>query len=419
MDLSIISLLFLGAAIAIGFIMKRNIGFIAIALALILGKLGGLSDNEIISGFNANLFMVLLGVSYLFTIADSNGTLEILARKMVSLARGHINLIPIVLVVMGAILAMVGPGTIATLALMVMISTALAKELNVDPLTYTVCSFMGAGGGGMSPIAPTGIVAMEMATQQGYTGIAIPYMLTVLLAAILFGTVYYFATGIFKLKAEYVPQVLRDVQPFNRRQWITLAGIAVMILLVMIFHINVGLASFFVATILNLIGVCDEHKVFSKISWSTLILICGVGVLMNEIIILGGIDKLSVGLASVMTPYTASPLMTLTGGIMGWFASTAGVVIPTLVPTVPGIVASLGDTVTPLSLISGLSIGSQLAGISPGSTGGAFALATYVALFKPNTAEKNRYFVRLFVTSIFAVLFVFALGFTGFYTWIQ
>ena len=74
---------------------------------------------------------------------------------------------------------------------------------------------------------------------------------------------------------------------------------------------------------------------------------------------------------------------------------------------------------TPLSLISALSIGSQIAGISPASTGGALALAAFVTMYKPNAEEKNRYFIRLFITAILGVLFMSALGLTGFYTWLH
>ena len=148
-------------------------------------------------------------------------------------------------------------------------------------------------------------------------------------------------------------------------------------------------------------------------------MVCGVGVLMNLVIDLGGIEKLSSALASLMTPYTAPPLMALASGIMGWFASTSGVVIPTLVPTVPGIIESLGGGVTPLSLISALSIGSQLAGLSPASTGGALALAAYVTIYKPDAEAKNKYFIRLFVASIAGVLFVSVLGFLNFYLWLD
>ena len=212
---------------------------------------------------------------------------------------------------------------------------------------------------------------------------------------------------------------LKEVPPLTRQQWITIAGIVIMILLVLIFGINVGLASFLIAAILNIMGMCDERQILKEINWGTLVMICGTGVLMNVIIELGGIDKLSSALASIMTPYTAPSLMSLSSGTMGFFASTSGVVIPTMVPAVPGIVETLGGGVTPLSLISALSIGSQIAGISPASTGGALALAAFVTMYKPNAEEKNRYFIRLFITAILGVLFMSALGLTGFYTWLH
>ena len=418
MELAIISLLFLVACVVVGFLLKRNIGLIAIALALILGRIANIPDAEIISGFNTNLFVILLGVSYLFTIANSNGTLENIVRHIVALAGRHINLIPVIFVVLGALMSMAGPGTVPTLALTTILSTALAKELDIDPLPFTVCCFMGAAGGGMSPIASTGIVALDLAAKEGYTGLEMPYMFTVLFAFLIFGAVYYFATGLFKLRADKIPESIKNQKKMTKDQWITLAGMIFMLLLVIFFKINVGLAAFLVAAILNIIGVCDEKKVFAEIPWSTLIMICGVSVLMNLVITLGGIDKISGWLASIMTPYTAPALMAVSSGLFGLFASTVGVVIPTLVPAVPGIIAGLGGGVDPCTLISALSVSSQISGISPASTGGALALAAFVTLYNPTGDQKNRYFIRLFITSIVAVLFVSALGLTGFYSWL-
>ncbi|MBQ1501702.1 MAG: hypothetical protein IIZ45_03695, partial [Firmicutes bacterium] len=127
MDMAVLSLIFLVACIIIGFVLKRNLGFIAIALALILGRIAGVSDAEIIAGFNTNLFVILLGVTYLFTIAMSNGTLEAIVRHIVALAGRRVYLIPLIFFILGAIMAMAGPGTIPTLALTTILSTAIAK----------------------------------------------------------------------------------------------------------------------------------------------------------------------------------------------------------------------------------------------------------------------------------------------------
>lgn len=68
--MAIFSLLLLLLAIALGFIRKMNTGLLAFAFALLLGKLAGITDKEIIKGFNYSLFIMLLGVTYLFSLAQ-------------------------------------------------------------------------------------------------------------------------------------------------------------------------------------------------------------------------------------------------------------------------------------------------------------------------------------------------------------
>lgn len=72
-------------------------GAVSIGLALILGRIFGVSDKVIINSFNSSLFVMLLGVMFLFSIAQNNRTLELLARRAVVLCRGKVQLIPIVL----------------------------------------------------------------------------------------------------------------------------------------------------------------------------------------------------------------------------------------------------------------------------------------------------------------------------------
>lgn len=56
MNMAIISLLFLLAAIAAGYFLKMNTGLVAIALALIIGRIGGMGDSAIIKGFSGSIF---------------------------------------------------------------------------------------------------------------------------------------------------------------------------------------------------------------------------------------------------------------------------------------------------------------------------------------------------------------------------
>lgn len=88
---------FLLLAIMLGFIRKMNTGLLCIAFALLLGRMAGISDAEIIKGFNASLFLMLLGVTYLFSLAQINGSLDLLAQKVISLAGKRVYLIPIII----------------------------------------------------------------------------------------------------------------------------------------------------------------------------------------------------------------------------------------------------------------------------------------------------------------------------------
>ncbi|MFR2490682.1 MAG: hypothetical protein ACLS9B_09015 [Coprococcus comes] len=85
MNLGIISLIALLAAIIIGFVRNANVGIMCMGFSMVLGLVFGLDAKEILSGFSSSLFIQMVGITYLFAIINSNGTLELLARKMVRL----------------------------------------------------------------------------------------------------------------------------------------------------------------------------------------------------------------------------------------------------------------------------------------------------------------------------------------------
>ena len=122
----------------------------------------------------------------------------------------------------------------------------------------------------------------------------------------MYAAVVYLAFGGYKLKSEKALK-FSDTASFNRAQIITLLGICAMVGMVMIFKVNVGLASFTAAMALSFFRVSDEGEALKRIPWGTLLLICGVGVLMNVIIVLGGIHLLSASLASIMNAATLLP----------------------------------------------------------------------------------------------------------------
>ena len=137
--------------------------------------------------------------------------------------------------------------------------------------------------------------------------------------------------------------------------------------------------------------------------------------LMAVVKALGGIDLLVEGLTSIMSGSTAKPIMALAAGVMSWFSSTTGVVMPALIPTITGILEQFpGAGYAPL--ITSITITSFLAAFSPASTGGAGIMAQY-AIFTRDKGDQdtNKLFVRLFLTSIVSVLVSVVFAFVGIY----
>ena len=71
-----------------------------------------------IAGFPTPLFLTLTGVTLLFSLAQCNGTLDKLAHHAVRICRGNRGVVPIMFFVLAATLASMGPGNIATAALL-------------------------------------------------------------------------------------------------------------------------------------------------------------------------------------------------------------------------------------------------------------------------------------------------------------
>ena len=108
MNLGLISLICLLAAIMIGFVKNCNVGILCTGIAAVLALVFGIKASDIIKGFSASLCIQMVGITYLFAIINGNGTLELLARKMVALVGKQKRLIPFVIYILGFIISAVG-----------------------------------------------------------------------------------------------------------------------------------------------------------------------------------------------------------------------------------------------------------------------------------------------------------------------
>ena len=134
---------------------------------------------------------------------------------------------------------------------------------------------------------------------------------------------------------------------------------------------------------------------------------------MNVVIEAGGIDLLTDAISSIMTPGTAIGIFACVCGCMSWFSSTSGVVMPTLIPTIPGIIENLGtDSIPAIAFVCALCVGASMAGLSPASSGGAAVMAA----LSNNGLEgegANKTFVKIFGISVCSVVIAAVFCFSG------
>lgn len=413
MNLGLVSLILLLVAIVIGFARNCNVGILSIAFAMILGVIYKLNVSDIIAGFSSSLFIQMVGITYLFAIINGNGTLELLAKKMVGLVGKHTHLIPFVMFILGFIICAVGPGAIPSLAIVPVIAIPVAISAGVNPIMTAVIGDLGVMSGRMSPLTPESAVVRELMEEQGMKGNTIPIMICLTVTALVVAVLVY-----IYYKGWHVDTSVNGTQEklpkFNGHQWLSLLGLIVLAVGALFLSWNVGLTGFLVGTILIVLGSGEEKKAIAAIPWNVILMVMGVGILMNIISLSGGIDIMVAALEKVMSQRTASMIMAVAAGIMSFFSSGLGVVFPTLIPTASGLSASLG--VDAVQMVAVIVIGGTVSGFTPISTTGALIMAGVAQ--QENAEERfpqNRLFVELFAVSFIALAVLALFAFIGVY----
>ena len=416
MNLGIISLIALLAAIIIGFVRNANVGILCMGFSMVLGLVFGLDAKEILSGFSSSLFIQMVGITYLFAIINSNGTLELLAHKMVGMVGKKKALIPFVMYILGFLICAVGPGAIPSLAIIPVIAIPVAVSAGINPIMTAIIGDLGVMSGRMSPLTPEAAVVRELMGEQGLTGNTIPIMIGMTITALIVVVlVYIYYKG---WKVEKREDETEEALPkFNGKQWLSLAGLLILAVGVLFFSWNVGLTGFLVGSVLIVLGCGEEKNAIKGIPWNVILMVLGVGILMNVISISGGIDIMVAGLEKIMGHRTAAMIMAITAGFMSFFSSGLGVVFPTLIPTASGLASGLG--VGAVELVTVIVIGGTVSGFTPISTTGALIMAGVAQ--QENAEEKfpqNRLFVELFAVSFIALAVLAIMAVIGVYGWI-
>jgi di/tricarboxylate transporter len=381
MNLAVLSVGALALAIVVSCVTTLNVGVLAVALAWIIGVyVGGMPVASVMAGFPSQLFLTLAGVTLLFTMAQCNGTLDRLAHQAVRGCRGNHGVIPIMFFVLAAALASMGPGNIATAAIVAPMAMATASRIGIPLFLMAIMVGNGANAGSLSPFAPTGIIVSGLMARNGMPGLEVPTYFYNLLAhaAVAFGG--YFLLGGLKLftKRSTGEPADRDrsqaaAYRFEVRHWITLGVIAALILSVVLFEVNVGMGAFLASVVLVLSRSADDGEAVKRMPWRVIVMVCGVTVLIALLEKAQGIDLLVSLVARFANADTVTGVVAFLTGVISVYSSTSGVVLPAFLPMVPGLAQQLGAD--PIAITSSMNVGGHLVDVSPLSTIGALCVA--------------------------------------------
>lgn len=259
----------------------------------------------------------------------------------------------------------------------------------------------------------SGIIFRGLMDDAGFQEASFRNSSVIFAASVLFSLIL---IGLFR----YIPKSNRSIgkgvsfekpESFTDKQKITLRLIISMIILVLIFpvlhiiipdsdvisringRIDVGLVAVVFSVIALMLKLAPQKEVVAKVPWNTIIMICGVGMLIGVAIEAGTIDMLS-SYASSNLPIWLIPIaFSVIGAVMSFFSSTLGVVCPALFPIVPALAAGTG--INPLILFTCIVIGAQSSAISPFSSGGSLVLGSC-----GSEEERSRMFPRLLFLAV-------------------
>jgi len=422
-----------------------NMGAVAFALAFIVGGIWvGMEGKEVLAGFPADLFLTLVGITYLFAIAQKNGTIDLLVHWAVKAVRGHIVAIPWVMFVVTAVLTAFGALGPAAVAIIGPVALRFAKQYRINPLMMGLLVIHGAQAGGFSPISVYGGITNQVVAKAGLEVTEMAVFLTSLGFNLLMGISCFCAFGGIALMRRAPardepapammmagaaqassrqfaieghgalvsagggtlstnPEALDEVR-LTRDRLITLFGLLGLGVAALAYDLNVGLVAITVAVILALISPSAQKGAVDGISWSTVLLISGVVTYVAVLQKAGAVDFVGNGVSSIGIPLLGALLVCYVGGIVSAFASSAAVLGATIPLAVPFL---MQGHLSAAGVICALAISSTVVDVSPFSTNGALVVAS--AAKEEREALFRRFLVYSGLVVVFGPLLAWAL----------
>ncbi|WP_030670119.1 SLC13 family permease [Streptomyces sp. NRRL B-1347] len=395
-----------------------HMGALALVAAFAVGStVAGENSDDVFGGFPGDLFVVLVGVTFLFAVAKNNGTIEWLVHAATRAVGGRIALIPWVMFLITAALTAVGAVVPAAVGVIAPIGMSLCARYQIRPLLMGLLVANGGCAGGFSPASVYGSITNGVVERNDLpSSPALLFAMTFLFSVALSVVAYFMFGGrqLLGRRAQATDAAAGPSGPpavaepggaspgsaggtpsgaapaggtatatvalakpapapgLDLSRSLTLLGLLGMVAGALFFEWNVGLMALTVVVVLTLVDPDAAKGAVDRCAWSTVLLVCGVVTFVGVMERMGTIEWLGDSVAKIDSPLLGALLICVVGAVVSAFASTTGILgalIPLAVPfLMDGQVSSVG-------LIIALAISSSVVDSSPLSTSGALVTA--------------------------------------------
>lgn len=413
MSPELISILALFAMVIIATVRPINIGILGFIGTFLVGTLVlGLDEKQMLAGFPADLFLTIVGVTYLFAVAKLNGTVDLIVDRGVRLVRGRTALVPWVLFGVAAILTAMGTFPPAAVALVAPVALSFAAKHGLDPLPVGMTVVYGALAGSLSPISVLGLLVSGMVGDTpGFSPMVLFVTAFVYSTLIAILTQLFFswknrlrggaysgggdasgagdgaavrgprvpATGNISVGGAEQGSVLTLTQTLQTprlrttpAQVLTLLALLGLAIGAMVFHLDIGILALVAGTVIAFIEKKHLTAAVEGISWSTILLVAGMITYISIVEEAGAIEWVANGIGSLGSPLIGVLVLCVMAGVVSAFASSTAVIaisIPMLLPLIQDSPVAGGMA------ISAVAIAAKVVDVSPFSTNGALVLA--------------------------------------------
>ena len=354
-----------------------NIGVMGLVASFGVGYfMLGMTDKEILADFPANIVMTIIGVTYFFSMAQRNGTIDIIVQTCVRLVRGKTLLLPWVFFLMAAALTSLGTFSPAAVALLAPAAIGLAYESRIHPVLMGAFIINGAHAGGFSPLSVAGVLVHDIALKNGFpisqgalftASFAINLILSVL-TVVLFALLGKLRDG----DGQHADLETGSTGRPHGQQILTLVLIVAMLVCTLGFHMPIGFVALSAGLLLACVNIKEHQTFIGGISWSTVLLVAGMITYVSLLQHVGVIDTLAEQALALGAPLLVALVLCYVIGVGSAFASSTAL-LTAFIPLAGPLLAT--SSLSASGTVAALAIAATVVDVSPFSTDGALVVA--------------------------------------------